>query len=267
MHKTLIFSRHPTHKVGSELPPAPVKTLVRLGSYKSRTPKGVKITINEPEACIKAANKLKMKQAFEEHKVKTAKWWPDLLAFEEHIRTSSKSPFPIVAKNIWGSRGTGVYLLKNKKEYDAWKNHSNRRGQLYIIEKFRNFGREYRLHVTEEGCFYTCRKALKHNAPDELKWKFNHEQTVWLREENPNFLKPRNWKKIEAECVKALKAVGLHVGACDVKVAMNGKFFILEINSAPSFGDLTKEKYLEMIPKLIEKEHAKLQEKMASTTK
>ena len=264
MPKPIVFSRHSSHRIGKELPTVPVKTLVRFGAYKSRAPQGVQITINEPRACMNAANKLEMKKLFDENKVKTAKWWPGLLEFERELKQKGKSPFPVVAKNIWGSRGTGVYLLKTQKEYDVWKANPRRKGQLYIIERFRNFAREYRLHVTEEGCFYTCRKALKRNAPDKLKWKFNYEQTVWLREENKDFKKPKSWKKIEAECVKALKAVGLHVGACDVKVAKNGKFFILEINSAPSFGDLTKEHYLRIIPQLIEKEHVKLQEKKSN---
>jgi len=38
--------------------------------------------------------------------------------------------------------------------------------------------------------------------------------------------------------------------ACDVRVNNEGQFIILETNSAPSFGDMTLEKYQEEIPQL-----------------
>jgi glutathione synthase/RimK-type ligase-like ATP-grasp enzyme len=80
-------------------------------------------------------------------------------------------------------------------------------------------------------------------------------------ETNPNFDKPVNWDTIVADCVKALAAVGLDVAAFDVRVqsTKNGKgqnrpdpkYIILESNSAPSFGTITTQKYLGVLPQLI----------------
>lgn len=107
------------------------------------------------------------------------------------------------------------------------------------------------MHVWEEGCFYTCRKAQKRNTDKDVRWKFNYGNTVWLREDNANFNKPQCWNAMVTECVKAVASCGLTFGGCDVKVNKDGtKFFMLEINSAPSFGDLTSEKYLEILPKM-----------------
>ena len=58
-----------------------------------------------------------------------------------------------------------------------------------------------------------------------------------------------------------IQAVGLDIGAIDVRVqnevTAKGKkrnepdFIILETNSAPSFGEITTQKYLNEIPKVI----------------
>ena len=167
-------------------------------------------------------------------------------------------PYPIVAKHHFGSRGNGNYLLNSQQELQAWmkgKDLSN-----YLFEKFYNYVREYRLHVSANGCFYTCRKMLKSDIPKEDRWFRNDSNSVWVLEENPLFDRPANWTKIVEESVKALKATGLDFGACDVRVQSSktekGKkreeidFIIVEINSAPSFGDITAEKYLQELPKI-----------------
>jgi hypothetical protein len=164
---------------------------------------------------------------------------------------------------VYGSRGTGNYLLKTREEFDAFV--AKHRGGNYIYERFHDYNREYRLHVTSDGCFYTCRKLLKEETPERDRWFRNDSNSTWILENNPSFDRPTNWDAIVAECVKALNAVGLDFGACDVKVqsAKNSKdkdrkepkFFIIEINSAPSFGTLTTQKYLEEIPKLLTRKY------------
>ena len=102
---------------------------------------------------------------------------------------------------------------------------------------------------------------LKRDTPEEKKWYRNDDNCVWILEENENFDKPVNWVRIEEESVKALKSVGLDVGAVDLRIqsATNKKgekrenpdFIIVEINSAPSFGDITLNKYIEELPKIL----------------
>ena len=95
----------------------------------------------------------------------------------------------------------------------------------------------------------------------------NDSNSVWVTQfdENNNlktdFDQPSNWTTIVSEAVKALEAVGLDIGAIDVKVQSrttkkgavreNPEFIILETNSAPSFGDITLRKYKEEIPKIL----------------
>ena len=137
----------------------------------------------------------------------------------------------------------------------------------YIFEKFMNFGHEFRLHVTEDGCFYTCRKALKQDVPEDQKWRRHDDICVWFLETNENFHKPNSWNDIVSDCVKALKAVGADLLSFDVRVQTprdkdgNSRpyqeYILLECNSASSMDNGTGEvsvcaqKYIDEIPKII----------------
>jgi glutathione synthase/RimK-type ligase-like ATP-grasp enzyme len=193
-----------------------------------------------------------MKEAFTTGNVITAPWTPNL-------EDASRLGFPIVAKHIHGSRGTGNTLLQTQQELQAWAR--NKTLPNYIFEKFKDFSREYRLHVTRDGCFYTCRKMLRSGIPDNQRWYRNDSNCVWVLETNPQFDKPTNWDAIVAESVKALISVGLDIGAIDVKIQSRldsrdrlrrtPEFIILETNSAPSFGEITLQKYLQQIPRVL----------------
>ncbi len=256
--RPMILSRHPSHDVlRNEMPRFKFRSCIRLGSTThledTRSNGGGRVEVNSIQSIKNSSNKLLMKRCFTEAKVRTANWWEGNKDFPKEIE------FPIVAKSHFGSRGNGNYLLKTKEELDSFK--KNHTLSEYIFEKFYNYSREYRLHVTEDGCFYTCRKALKENTPEDKRWFRNDSNSVWILESNADFQKPSNWSKIEEECIKALKSIGLDFGACDVRVQSendkDGKkrketdFIVIEINSAPSFGDVTKQKYLETLPKIL----------------
>lgn len=270
-----VHSRHPTHTIlREELPLLPFKSIVRLGSTTDREDTvsngGTRVECNTIDAIKNSANKGLMKQCFSENEVKTAVWFnhddpANIINWANGGLNSGEDLFPIVAKSLYGSRGEGNTKLDTQADLEAWmvgKTLSN-----YVFEKFYSFLREYRLHITKEGCFYTCRKMLKRDAPQENKWQRHDDNCVWILEDNQAFDKPVNWDTIVEHSVKALNAVGLDVGAVDVKVQSatkpNGRvrenpdFIIIEINSAPSFGELTGEKYLEQIPKILRSKYGK----------
>lgn len=133
------------------------------------------------------------------------------------------------------------------------------RKEEYIGEIFFKHGREYRIHVTEQGYFYTCRKMLKKDA--EVRWSRHDVDCSWIKEENPLFDKPVNWDAIVADCVKALKTIGADVLAFDVKVQTakdkkgnkreNPNWILIESASAPSFGEVTTQQYIKIIPQIV----------------
>lgn len=240
----------------------PVRSIIRFGSQtnlQEAFPKSYNtrriVEINTPQACHNSGDKFLMKQLFVSNGVKTSPWMD--LAELSRIGTGGQAwtVFPSIIKHKNSCKGKGIYYIESLGELNDWLANNNPRG--HIIEEYKNFPKEYRLHVTKDGCFYTCRKMLRADA--EERWHRHDMNSVWIMEENPLFEKPSNWADVEAECVKALNAVGLDVGACDVKIqsekgrrlAFTPDFIILEINSAPSFGAVTLEKYRQKLPEII----------------
>ena len=228
--------------------------VVRLGSRTPITeifPKshGSAIEINSIEGITNSRDKVLMKRIFDQAEVRSAAW-------QQMSPVMIWDVFPAIIKHKGSHGGDGIFLINNPEELNSWKESHPRLNQ-YIIEEYKNFTKEYRLHVDANGCFYTCRKMLKSDATD--RWHRHDSNSVWMVEENPLFERPSNWDSIVAECVKALNAVGLTIGACDVKVQTEkGKrsgvtpdFIIMEINSAPSMGQITTQKYVEKISQLV----------------
>ena len=282
LFRPMILSRHPSHDIlrlkHKKIAALPYRSVIRFGSsteVEDTVAKGGnRIEINTVNAIKISANKLLMKQKFEEANVKTAEWWhlvnaDGIVAYSKDTRTNyielNNLPYPIVAKAHYGSKGKGNTLIKSQEELDTWMQGKTLNN--YIFEKFMNFGHEFRLHVTEDGCFYTCRKALKQDVPEDQKWRRHDDICVWFLETNENFHKPNSWNDIVSDCVKALKAVGADLLSFDVRVQTprdkdgNSRpyqeYILLECNSASSMDNGTGEvsvcaqKYIDEIPKII----------------
>lgn len=261
----MIRSRHPSHSgLRRALSKLNFRSVIRFGSSTVIEDNIKRVELNSIEAIANSSSKLKMKKCFSEHNVKTAEWiqYSDIEQLNEFIK---KVEFPIVAKSHNGSRGRGNTLLKNIKELDDFLQSRPNNLNSYIFEKYYNYNKEYRLHVTKDGCFYSCRKMLKQDFKDHPNaWQRHDDNCVWMLLESENFDKPNNWdlpNGIIENCVKALISCGLDFGACDLRVQNNTdkdgnrrenpEFIVVEINSAPSFGEVTLQKYKEVLPKLL----------------
>ena len=266
LFRPLILSRHPSHSIlrakNQTLPLLPFRSVIRLGST---TVSDGRLEINTTEAVKNSASKLLMKQKFTEAGVKTAPWcffeegmlsspqWVENMDLKDYLNVVE---FPVIAKSLFGSRGIGNTKFNTKEELEAWLPNKNLNN--YIFERFVKMTREYRLHVTKFGCFYTCRKLVKNDAP-EGTWQKHDDVCNWVLEENPSFKKPKNWDAIVADCIKAKDALGLDICAFDVGVQgakdgverENPEWIIFESCSAPSFGNITSQKYIEILPKLL----------------
>lgn len=278
----MIRSRHPSHNSlrTANIEKLPFRSVVRLGSTTplSEIPNSAnRVELNTVEAIKTSSNKLLMKQAFDRAEASTAPW-AEANAMnavtEEGVsfnRTSGNNPdsinFPIVAKAKYGSKGKGNTLIRTQEEFNSWR--QGKTLSNYIIEKFMNYGLEFRLHISADGCFYACRKALKSDCPEDQKWRHHDDTCVWFMEHTPDgeesesFRKPNSWQNIIEDCVAALNEIGADILAFDVKVQSNqnnkGKvrdfqeFILLESNSAPSFGEVTTQKYIQQIPVVLKR--------------
>jgi D-alanine-D-alanine ligase-like ATP-grasp enzyme len=267
-YRPRIRSRHPSHsplRVRGVFPLYPFKSVIRFGSSKeyadSVSSGGDRVEINTVQAVKNSSSKKLMKDCFTNESVKTADWW--LYDFNQSVFCHTDKmgeevntqlvdlPFPIISKSYFGSRNKGNTKHNTVEELSEWLEGKDT--SKYLFEKYYNYAREYRLHISPNGCFYTCRKMLKSDTEDKDKWYRNDDHCVWILEENELFDKPSNWDKVVLESVKALHAVGLDIGAVDLRIQsatdkhgvkrQDPDFIIVEINSAPSFGEVTINKY------------------------
>jgi glutathione synthase/RimK-type ligase-like ATP-grasp enzyme len=268
----IVFSRHPSHDVlrKSKLR-VPTSVCIRFGST---TESKCRVQLNSIESVQRSSDKRLMKMSFLTAGVKSpktaffvenfsfAKKEKEIIFWKDEIEGETlELNFPIVLKHRFGSRGEGNTLFQTIEEFKAYcTRNTGKQWQNYIIEEFVNYSFEYRIHVAtalNEG-FYACRKALKADVGEDAKWFRNDSNCVWFMEDNvEQFKKPANWNEIVADAILAAKSVGLDTAAIDVRVKSKPNaqgaqdWVIIETNSAPSFGDVTFQKYLEVIPRII----------------
>lgn len=269
-----IFSRHPSHAVlrpsSRNLPTFPFRTLIRLGSTTTTDDSRFDLEINSIESIRTSSNKRLMKEAFDRAEVRTAPWFlaDTLESLLEQVRELTNNfESKIVAKAYYGSRGQGNTLISSEEELTNWA--QGKRLSNYLFERFMNYGHEFRLHVSKDGYFYTCRKAMRENTPENERWHFHDSTCVWLLETNERFFRPNTWDRIVNDCVAALNQIGADVLSFDVKVQTptmrDGRqreyqdYILLECNSASSMGDyngspsVCAQKYIEELPRIIVK--------------
>lgn len=259
-----VLSRHPsTAGLRKAVLIKGEKVVYRHGSV---TKQDIEMEINSVDSVENSADKLKMKQAFDKAEVKHAKWFhlgkmtSDVKSFETFLKTIKFGAEDnwIIAKQRWSSRGEGNYLLKTKEELDKFIASKKSSLDNYIVEEYKHYSVEYRLHVSLNGCFYTNRKVLKNNTPKDERFQRHDDNCSWLLESNPAFNKPNNWDDIVKDCKNALKAIGADVLAFDVKCTSikekkekKASWILIESCSAPSFGTGTLQHYKDELPKII----------------
>lgn len=242
--KDLRFDKRVVFRMGSTTPNEQI----------SRYP--IDLEINTVEGCANCMDKRTMKRLFEESNIKQAEWFT--CSTKEELTDTFIEKFHewnhgCIAKRYNSSQGNGLFYIRTLDDIDPFIDFIEGEHNLpkYIFEKYSTFSREYRLHVSIlNGCFYACRKMLRSDA--EERWQRHDNNSVWVLEENPLFNRPETWDEIEEECVRALEALKLDVGALDIKVAADGRFFIMECNSAPGLGQIGLEKYKKELENIVE---------------
>ena len=228
------------------------------------------IEINSVNACAISGNKILMKERFTHGKIPTAIWFrltrrsveynkEEKKFFCSKVNCALNKYNALIAKRYNSSGGKGIYLISTPDDFhkfftdENFCNSNRKELENYIFEKYYTYSREYRIHVTKDGCFLADRKMLLDDATE--RWHRHENNSVWISENNELFDKPSNWNDIVNSCVNALKSVNLDIAAFDVKVQNSKhkypKWIILESNSAPGLGENSLEAYKETILHII----------------
>lgn len=272
----LVRSRHPSTEGLKHTIRIPKLAVYRHGS---QTESSGSYEINSVQSVKNCSSKLLMKRCFDKGSVKHLPWIPlNEAKIEGNSITNGKIiiNFPIIVKSHFGSRGVGNHKFITVDELSKFL--KNNTASHYIVEPYFSGTVEFRIHITENGPIYSLRKLLKTDTPKDKRWFRNDSNCVWITEfaqnrdqrgnfisfktqDNDKFDRPGNWNDIIAECKKALRSVGGDVLAVDVKAQSNRdskgrkrdqvEFYILEVNSAPSMGDITTEVYKRELPRIL----------------
>lgn len=216
-------------KLADTLPKVKEKVVVRLGGTMPY--EKYPIQINSASSVSNSINKLAQKN----------------LLIKENIKTQpllDKPIYPCVIKGIVRSKGTKVFVVRNEKEYQ--KACADLQNQYYIEPLFETTS-EYRLHCTQKEVFFAVKK-FKRNPEDIIVRHNNHYN-------KRDFIKPRKWEDIKAECIKAMKALNLDIACFDVlycsKDNNNHVFVIAEANTNPELLNNTYNAYNNALTDLI----------------
>lgn len=179
-----IRSKHPSIAPLRKSILLPFRAIYRHGSVTELDMNRYKVEINSAEAIRNSGSKLRMKACFDKAQIRSPEWFTargDKLAKSggDSLISLSDAPYPLVAKKIFGSQGKGMVKLDTEQQAREFFNTHIKPGHHgYYFERFYNYTREYRLHVTKGGCFYTCRKMLKSDAPKDKRWFRNDSNSV-----------------------------------------------------------------------------------------
>ncbi len=251
--------RNSSHRIlnGKILVPNNLTARVRFGNVIPAF-KNYDIEINSIKAIKNTSNKITMKTLFKEAEVSSPEFllinndsctsYDGELSFDEVVNKYFNNNKVLIAKRDRRSKGVGMKKITNSEDWYTFlkrfiiDNNYNLKNSYYL-EVYANYSKEYRIHVSEAGgYFYTNRKMLKTNADN--RWFRNDSNCVWILEHNELFNKPNTWNQIVEDCQKAREALGMSICGFDVRVNKQGKWSIIEANSACSFGDKSKVSYV-----------------------
>ena len=240
----------------------PITTIYRMGSTtptEQITKQKKYIEINSIDSCRISGNKILMKRRIRHAHCPTAEYFTayDYNFLDKCNCRLNRWKNGIIAKRKNSSKGNGLYRITNYKEARMFFDEYFEDIQNWIFEKYYTYTKEYRIHVTRNGCFYAARKMLIEGKGE--RWHRHAENSVFILEDNERFDKPNNWDDIVRSCVNALKAIGLDIACFDIKVQKNNneipKYIILESNSAPCLKDVGIEKYKNALNNLINEKY------------
>jgi glutathione synthase/RimK-type ligase-like ATP-grasp enzyme len=192
--------------------------------------------INYPLAVQKAANKLETFKALDGH-VSIPEYTESFLEASRWLAEG----FTVVSRlKLNGHSGEGILISVGEDEDGL--------PQAPLYTKYIKKRNEYRLHSTWDEVFFVQKKARKLDVPDEeVNWKVRNLAGGFIYA-NKEVDVPDEVKEMAKMAIELLV---LEFGACDIVEGMDGKWYLLEVNTACGLAGTTLDKYVEMFQRFL----------------
>jgi len=188
--------------------------------------------LNCPDAVTRAVNKRKAFEIWAGKHVSTVPWTANKAVAQEWLGDGHTV---IVRKLLTSKEGNGIVIVEpGEKLIDA---------PLYSKYIFKI--REFRVHATREKAFATVMK-VRDPKQEPKSWKIRSYLNGFIFQRSNV---PASDKR-DALAVQAVNSLGLDFGAVDIIEDKHGKFYVLEVNTAPGVEGKTTESYAGAIREL-----------------
>jgi glutathione synthase/RimK-type ligase-like ATP-grasp enzyme len=188
--------------------------------------------LNCPDAVGRAVNKRTAFGVWAAHQVSTVPWTSNKAVAKEW---QDQGATIVARKVLTGCEGNGIVIIEpGEAIVDA---------PLY--SKYVNKIREYRVHATRDKAFATHKK-IRDPKQEPKSWKVRSYANGFIFQRNN--IEPSKVRDLLA--VQAVSVLGLDFGAVDIIEDKNGKFYILEVNTAPGIEGQTVPLYASALKEL-----------------
>lgn len=206
------------------------KVVINWGSSRISDQAAACKVINPPEAVMLSSNKLKSFELFKENEVSI----PPFFTTQEEANdfmVNNRGAIIVCRTTLTGHSGAGIVISESVEDLVKAPLYT-----VYIPKKH-----EYRYHVFMGKVIDVQRKARNKDIPDDkVDWKVrNHDNGfIFMREGVVAD------EVASSEAIKAVECLGLDFGAVDLIFnEKQGKYYVLEVNSAPGLTGTTLENY------------------------
>ena len=212
----------------------PPNLVINWGNTGSLAGRGLHkdYVINVPEAIRLASNKLSTLRTLSRANVPTLVWTESIETATNWLQTGNR----VYSRTILSSNsGKGILISKPSEDVSVHP------APLYTLG-LTNWT-EWRIHASSEGQLIAIQQKVKRNeSTNDTSDIRNHGNDYIFKRNNLNIPNPEEALKV---AVVAVRALGLHFGACDMAYLVDeSAWVIIEVNTAPGLTGSTITDYV-----------------------
>lgn len=183
--------------------------------------------INHPNLVNVAKNKLKTLRCLKENGVAV----PDFSTNYAELRGRWSKAIIVQRTKLEASCGQGIVIIRPEDTRSF--------GDGLFVKYIRK-DREYRVHVVDGKAIHVQQKRKRLNAPADVgdEALIRNVGNTWVFDSSKIDAVGGKMDELTSTAIDAVKAIGLDFGAVDIVESKDGKFYVLEVNTAPGIGSM-----------------------------